>query len=450
MNQASKSRLPTVVAGLAAAWLLFLFAYGLGMASSRLGWWPSEYLDTVWSYVTGDGVESVTLQERVLNDFGVKPARHVVESQRRYAVPDHYRALEGLGLKTRRVAPLVHIEDSAPRGYRLIYGTFDFDEGLHGAVLLDPDARPVHRWIVGQEDAPWAERDDANVYPHGVEILPDGSLIVAFDGGSSIARYGYCGDLKWRTQGGFHHSVTLDGPDAVWAWGNPDGKTTQTEYMIKLAVANGEILEAINLDDVWPVNDDIDPFAIKQEDKREGSFWNFDRFHVNDVDPLPAQLAGYYPDFNAGDLLISLRSLNLVAVIDPATLRVKWWRQGLTRRQHDPDWNDRGTITIFDNNMHRDYSRIYEIDPQTYASTVAVPGEPYQFYTWHRGKHDAVPGGGYLITSTEQGRLFETNAQGDIVFDFINRFEEDGKFLAVSEGRFLPLDYFEELPECEG
>ncbi len=438
------------IRNLAVLWLVFLGAFVFGAITIAWKTWPFEPMRAAWQFARGDAEETTSLAEKLKNDFGIKPARHIVDSHRRYTVPGDYPELGGLMLKDRRVAPLMYLSDDAPRGYRLLYGTFDFSDALHGALLLDPDGKVLRQWSVSQERAEWAPREDANVYPHGIEIMRDGSIIAAFDGGSSLVRYGYCGEEIWRRQGVFHHAVTRQGDDSVWAWGNPDGKFNKGEYMVRVAVNDGSVLQSINLDHVWPENPGIDPFAIRQNDKAAGSVWLFDRFHVNDVDPLPERFADAYADFEAGDLLISLRAINLVAVVDPDSLEVKWWRQGLTRRQHDPDWNERGTITIFDNNMHRDYSRIQEIDPRSFEVSVPVPGEPYEFYTWHRGKHDAVPGGGFLVTSTEQGRAFEINAGGEIVFDFINRYQQGGGHLVVSEARFLPTDYFEEFPSCEG
>lgn len=437
------------IRNLAILWLVFLGAFVFGAVTIAWKTWPFGMLQSAWHFVRGDEGETTTLTQKLKNDFGMRPARHIVNSERKVPIPDHYGELEGLDLKERRLNPVVWLSEDAPRGYRLIYGTFDFEDALHGAVLLDPEGAVAHHWLVRQDDADYAERQDENVYPHGMEILPDGSLIVAFDGGSSLTRYGYCGEQQWRTKGAYHHSVTLADEETLWTWGNPFGRLGKNEYMIKIDVEDGAVLQHMLLDDVWKANPAIDPFALKQHDKADMSRWLFDRFHANDVDPLPAKFAEHYPQFEVGDLMISLRSINLVAILDPDDMTVKWWRQGLTRRQHDPDWNERGTITIFDNNMHRDFSRIQEIDPRTFESTVAVPGEPYAFYTWHRGKHDPVPGGGYLIASTEQGRLFEVNAEGEVVFDFINRFGEQGGSLVVSEGRFLPIDFFEELPQCE-
>lgn len=54
--------------------------------------------------------------------------------------------------------------------------------------------------------------------------------------------------------------------------------------------------------------------------------------HLNDVEPLGSAIADEYPLFDAGDLLISLRHLNLVFVFDPETLTVKWHASG---RNHE-------------------------------------------------------------------------------------------------------------------
>lgn len=444
-----QSKRAGLIRTLALLWLVFLGAFALGAYVVASQTWPYPLIAAVQAFVAGDAGEDTTLVDKLINDLGITPARHVVDSQLSYPIPSHYRSLEGLPLNPRRAAPRMFLADQAPAGYRLIYGTFDFVDGLHGAILLDPAGRVARVWTVSQEQ-PGALRNDANVFPHGLEIARDGSLVVAFDGGSSLTRYGYCGEEIWRTPGTYHHAVTFDGPDALWSWGTPPARLAENgEYLVKVDFQTGEVMSAVHMDDVVGKNPDIDIFGIAQEDGPEGSTWLFDRWHANDIDPLPAAYAEQYPDFQAGDLLISFRAVDLVFVLDPVDHRVKWWRQGLTRRQHDPDWNARGTITIFDNNMHRDYSRVVEIDPRTYVHQTVVDGAAYQFYTWHRGKHDRSADGGYLVTSTTQGRVFEVNSAGEIDFEFINRYEPNGRFLALSEARFLEPDFFEELPECE-
>ena len=51
--------------------------------------------------------------------------------------------------------------------------------------------------------------------------------------------------------------------------------------------------------------------------------------------------------------MISLRNYNLLFVVDPDTWKVKWYQIGPWRRQHDPEFNGDGTITVFNNNTYR-------------------------------------------------------------------------------------------------
>ena len=151
-----------------------------------------------------------------------------------------------------------------------------------------------------------------------------------------------------------------------------------------------------------------------------------------------------FPQFNPGDLLISARSLNLIFVLDPSSQKIKWWRSGGWRRQHDPDWNATGTITLYNNNMHRQVSSIVEVNPTLYTQHELFDGSQGQFYSWMRGKHQLLPNGHLLITSPQQGRIFEVNQKGEIVFEFLNVYEQTHKVnLLVSEGKWLDPNYFD-------
>ncbi len=243
----------------------------------------------------------------------------------------------------------------------------------------------VNVWQTSQDDVSWPHREDKNVYPHGIAITRSGSLLVGYDHGSALTKYSYCGDIEWQNEGLYHYSIEFVGQDAAWVWGNPgepDPQKYKPEKLVKFDVKTGKVLREFLLADVHQANPQIDIFGMRQKDSEKGSEWVFEGgqpWHANDVDPLPAELNPYYPDFETEDLLLSLRSINLILVIDPESLHVKWWRHGLTRRQHDPDWNDSGTITIFDNNMHREFSRIVEIDPLTLKSRTLVDGRNYDF-----------------------------------------------------------------------
>ena len=53
-----------------------------------------------------------------------------------------------------------------------------------------------------------------------------------------------------------------------------------------------------------------------------------DPTHLNNVEPLPRAMAAAFPQFAPGDLLVSLRNVNTIAVIDPHTKRLKWSMTG--------------------------------------------------------------------------------------------------------------------------
>jgi hypothetical protein len=95
-----------------------------------------------------------------------------------------------------------------------------------------------------------------------------------------------------------------------------------------------------------------------------------------------------------------------------------------------------------------------ELDPITMDYAMVVDGKEYQFYSTIRGKHQLEPDGSYLITSSNQGRVFEVDPEGNVTFEFLNVYDDNGQrrgeaeYLAVSEARFLPTDFFEELPKC--
>ena len=53
------------------------------------------------------------------------------------------------------------------------------------------------------------------------------------------------------------------------------------------------------------------------------------------------------------------------------------------------------------------------------------------------------------ISSPQQGRVFEVDESGEVVFEFVNRYD-DKRTLIVSELLTLPLDYFgDNLKPCD-
>lgn len=439
---------PDLLWFIALLWVTFAIAYGIGAASAIKGTWPYSHIVEIWRYVAGHPEEHSTLAQKILNDTGVLPLRYTVSTAERAHPDSDYDELQGLPITDQRLAPLVYLSNDAPRGHRLIYGAFDFDDTLHGAILLDADGKVQNTWQITQNDLSWDHRPDHLIFPHGLEVTRDGSLIVAYTNGSSLTKYDYCGQKQWQLQGSFHHTIDLLDQDSFWVLGNTATDMSFGHELMQISVADGAVLRRFEIQQVLEANPDIDILGIRQIDSSTDFSWTYDPFHTNDIDPLPEELAHLYPDFEIGDVIVSLRSLNLIFVLDPSSLKIKWWRQGLARRQHDPDWNDRGTITIFNNNMHLGNSTIVEVDPRTMEHRTLIDGDDYDFYAWRRGNHQELPGGDILIVSSEQGRVFEVAPDGNVTFDFHNFYDSEDTALAISEAVFLDEGYFQNLPQC--
>lgn len=430
-------------------WLTLLAVYSLGSVSATRGWWPYSQVRGVIAFVAGHAEESTTVWQKLLNDTGVLPLRFTVNPAPLAHPRSAYEPLEGLAFDSERDPPLVHVGVGAAQGYRLVTGAFDLQDSIHAALLLDPEGAVQKAWTISQNDLPWPHNPDHLIFPHGVEITRDGSIIVAYDAGSSLTKYDYCGRKLWQVEGGFHHSIDSFDGRSFWVWGSTVSGAIYGENLMQVSTMDGSVLREFSIIDIMEANPEIDILGVRQVDSADESAWAEDPFHPNDIDPLPEELTEFYPKFEAGDLLISLRSLNLIAVVDPADLKVKWWRQGAVRRQHDPDWNERGTITVFNNNMHRGYSGIVEIDPATMERRTLVDGAEHDFYTWHRGKQQELDDGSILVTAADQGRVFEVSADGRVTFDLHNLYSSEHGALALSEARFLPQSYFRELPSCK-
>ena len=423
--------------------VMYLGAIVIGVWGYCVGkhhWWPYSLIKQVSEFVEGDPEEvKTTVIQKLTNDFGGEPHRKLVTYDANRAHPERtYQTLKLPRKRARRADPQVYLNERATQGLRFIYGSFDHQEGLNGALLLSPDGELLWEWVVHERQISWKQAaTEERKFPHGVLVRADGSLIFSFDNGVSLQKFDRCSRQLWATKSRVDHSLNFDPDGRIWGVVSPD----------KLAVfdaKSGKRAKVVNMKRWVYSNPAIDPLGLRQIDYNNKSRWSTrggGYWHPNDAEPLPAAYAKAFPQFEPGDLLVSFRSINLIFVISPKSQKIKWWRIGAWRRQHDPDWRPDGTITVFNNNMHQKVSSIVKIDPKTYQHEVIFDGVKEKFYTWMRGKHEILDNGHIVVSSPQQGRVFEVTPEGEVVFEFVNRYD-DQRTLLVSEMVTLPVDYF--------
>ena len=445
---------------------VLFFTWGFLTVECKVFPWSivSPIKDDAAAFLRGGGANKKTVFEKIANDACLKPERMLVEYERTDGRA--YEALLVRGLKKRRHPPLVYVRDKneIPEGYLFVWGCFDFQSHLFGALLLGRDGRVLHRWVPDENDmiekveacnGAMTDKDKRIAYvppevrfPHGMVVFPDGSIVFNDgDFGNGMQKMDFCSDTQWVKLGRFNHAITKKegGKDGLWTIDSHD-------HFLKIDADTGDTLGVIRVCDIMKSNPETDLFSGRRNyiDGR----WLEEQWHFNDLEFLPHAFAEAYPMFEEGDLLTSMRSLNTVLVLDPDSLQVKWWRTGAFSRQHDPDWGENGMITVYDNRM-RDkhgecqkdgtarFSRIVGIDPSTYEIRILYEGEKEHFYSSIRGKHQMLPEGDILITSSMQGRVFIVNGKGETVFELVNRYDEN-ECLLVSEAIWLPYDFFNE------
>lgn len=408
--------------------IVFSLLYGVGVG--KLGWFPYSFLDRA-----------------------ADQARLLIEAAGEPKVYDRY------GIRT------VRPNQMKSGGVILITSSWraEGSEDLRpGVKLVGREGKTLHYWQpkisnLFQESSLKGKDPQKAVY-HGSHLLPNGDLILNLSR-IGMVRLDACGRVLWRLKAGNHHSIVRAEDGSFWTPGtkseplkgtsqHPDGFTgidgkVWVEQIVHVS-EEGEVLKKMNVLDIL-YNNDLERYISKANQPQagtEGPLWEDDISHLNDVEPLSSSLASEYPHFDTGDLLVSLRNLNLVFVLDPNSGRVKWHASDPFIQQHDPDFIGGGWIGVFDNN--EDFtergrmlggSRIVALQPHTDSFKILFPtrrSEP--FYTDIRGKWQRLDNGNMLLTEANAGRIVEVSPDGETVWEWIHKPVNDSRVAAVTEG----------------
>ena len=169
-----------------------------------------------------------------------------------------------------------------------------------------------------------------------------------------------------------------------------------------------------------------------------------DIFHTNTIEVLDGRLAERVPAFRRGNVLISLRNTNTIAVMDLAAESVVWIAHGAWAGQHHPTVLDNGNLLLFDNLGLGAASRLIELDPETLDIRWTYRAEPPEdFFSVYCGAQQRLAGGNTLITESCNGRAFEVTRDGEIVWEWINPHRaggDDALIAALYEVLRIPID----------
>jgi hypothetical protein len=295
----------------------------------------------------------------------------------------------------------------------------------HGAeaFLMDMDGTILHTWQADFDDVwpdyPIEKSHESRGYWRRVHMLPNGDLLAIFEG-LGILRVSRTGEVMWAKPNRAHHDIHVTDQGDIYTLTRVartvprltkehpiledfitvlDGETGDE----KASVSVLEAFEASDFDDVW-----------------RSDFEKRDIFHTNSIEVLDGVASGKDPAFAAGNVLISMRNINAVAVVDLSAGETVWAWAGDFALQHDAKVLPNGNLMVFDNGESPPSSAAeYELPGKRLVwSFEGTTEEP--FYTPSCGIAERLANGNTLMVESDPGRAIEVTPAGDVVWEFHN------------------------------
>jgi len=359
-------------------------------------------------------------------------------------------------------------KEKAYNGYTLFSSAHD-----QKAFLVDMEGKVAHEWAIPFREA-WPTHphirklvDPSRIVYRRCVLYPNGDLVVVFVGagaapwGYGLARIDKNSNVIWRINDYFHHDVTLGEDGNIYTLthsisnekidGFPEMKQPYFRDYAVVVSPEGKVLKRIDI---------LDSIVKRlketgEEAKLYASIYrkNGDLLHTNTARYVPRAFAEKVPGVEVGQIMISSRSLSMLAVIDPETEEINWTLQGPWKRQHDPDMLPNGHLLIYDNIGRRvlgGKSSIIEYDPVQEKPVWVYTEQKHGFDSGIRGCEQKLPNGNVLITEGQGGRILEVTRAKELVWEWISPYRSapDGELTAavIGANRFSA----DELPFLKG
>ncbi len=338
------------------------------------------------------------------------------------AVPDSIGGLtEEQRRELERIATLGYLDggDSAPQATGVLLSDPSAFDGYTvyvsrdhaGAFIVDMEGRTVHSWKES-ESKNWTR----------VCVYPDGRALGVSTKPGKLVMLDRDSRILW-TYGGFnlkaHHDVRVEPDGRIYAlmrrgrlvpWFQWDGGVN--DDLVAILEPDGDSVvevDSFSILEAFHASEYADLLS-------EPWFGGSDPLHANSVELLDGRIP--HPAFRAGNILLSLRNIDALAVLDPDRREIVWFNRGLWQMQHEALVTDEGRILLFDNRKHDGQSRVVEYD--VIADEIVWSYTHEGLFSSGAGAQQRLPNGNTLITESQEGRIFEITPDGRTVWHFIS------------------------------
>jgi hypothetical protein len=306
------------------------------------------------------------------------------------------------------------------------------------AFLIAMDGKVVHQWGLPirevWEDPKRQPRPDGYVTWDFVYMYPNGDLIALYVGmgdtpwGYGLVKMDKDSRVIWKYFDHTHHQLDVAHDGNIYVLTNAIRTNVIKGYehleppriddYVAVLSPEGKLLKKVSILDALlrsPYGRMMRTPAKDIED---------DFLHTNSIHVIGREAASKLSFASEGQVLLSLRNIDAVAVLDLNKEEIVWALRGPWRRQHDADLLPNGNIVLFDNGGHFEPgggSRVIEFTPSPLNMVWHYAGdEEHLFESRIRSGQEKLPNGNTLITESDGGRLIEVTGGGEIVWEYVN------------------------------
>ncbi len=311
-----------------------------------------------------------------------------------------------------------------------------------GAFLMGMEGTIVHEWHCRIDEAfPEAQVEDGSGPSPSApwrraRLLPSGDVVGAFEG-LGVFRIDSASRVLWVSRITVHDDFDVGAEGDLWVLTREEHlvprispkNPIQEDLVVVLDAETGAEKRRISLLECYDRGGEAHPWAQayalfweREAERRLADTGPLDVFHANSLEVLRGPITERGPEFREGNLLLSLRNLDAIAVVDPGEEKVVWSMSGAFTLPHAPTATPNGGILVFDNQWKpHEASRIVLFDPRDLSILWTHEGsEEHPLFSRSFGHAQPLRPDNCLITESSRGRVLEVASDGTVVWEFRN------------------------------
>jgi len=310
---------------------------------------------------------------------------------------------------------------------------------------------------IDQEKFIFLKRDRSkNIFPMKNPLFDEDGGLIFHGSYTPLIKINFCSEIEWiEDTNVFHHSINKSLDGNYWVSSEIYPNSIDSEYIgtsrlentkddrfknkfiddaITKVSSKGEIIFQKSLAQLF-IENNLGYLIFGQQN------FNLDPFHLNDIEEV--KINSEY--FRKGDLFLSARNLSTIIQYRPETDKIIRLINGEFHMQHDIDFIDNKTISIFDNNRINNLSgskvmgnnkiKYFDFENNFFYERYSKILSDQNVKTKGQGLIEIIDEDTILIEEHEQNRIIIAN-ENDVILEYYNM-AEDGKRYNLYWSRYL-------------